>query len=182
MRPAILPHRRSPSLDFMPQQHPSVNYANAMPFYHSPMKKKGGTLAGIPRASGERNSPVGNGASSGNQVRLFHICTILIHLCITAASICSLLAILFMMVLESRWGDGSKSLIPHAAVACKKCKRPGGNLCSAFRLYRADQPCHTTPPTSSIILPSMKLATLPSPFSPFRSSLSFDFANLKMKC
>ncbi|KAK3322168.1 hypothetical protein B0H66DRAFT_192771 [Apodospora peruviana] len=27
----------------------------------SPMKKKGGTLAGIPRASGERNSPVGNG-------------------------------------------------------------------------------------------------------------------------
>jgi len=33
------------------------------------MKKKGGTLAGIPRASGERNSPTGNGAFSSNQVR-----------------------------------------------------------------------------------------------------------------
>ncbi|RFU26877.1 hypothetical protein B7463_g9475, partial [Scytalidium lignicola] len=29
----------------------------------SPMKKKAGTLAGIPRASGERNSPIGNGTS-----------------------------------------------------------------------------------------------------------------------
>jgi len=37
-------------------------------FYYSPMKKKGATLAGIPRASGERNSPVGNGAVSHNQV------------------------------------------------------------------------------------------------------------------
>jgi hypothetical protein len=36
------------------------------------MKKKGGgTLAGIPRASGERNSPVGNGASSNIQVSSF---------------------------------------------------------------------------------------------------------------
>jgi hypothetical protein len=36
------------------------------------MKKKGGgTLAGIPRASGERNSPVGNGASSNLQVSAF---------------------------------------------------------------------------------------------------------------
>lgn len=34
----------------------------------SPMKKKGGgTLAGIPRASGERNSPTGNGAFSNSQ-------------------------------------------------------------------------------------------------------------------
>lgn len=33
----------------------------------SPMKKKGALPAGIPRASGERNSPTGNGASSHNQ-------------------------------------------------------------------------------------------------------------------
>ena len=57
-------------------------------------------------------------------------------------------------------GRWIKSLIPHAAVACEKCKRPGGNLCSAFRPYRTDQPCSTTP-TSSIFLPAMKLATVP---------------------
>ncbi|KAF4627607.1 hypothetical protein G7Y89_g10543 [Cudoniella acicularis] len=32
----------------------------------SPVKKKGGIVAGIPRASGERNSPMGNGASFDN--------------------------------------------------------------------------------------------------------------------
>jgi hypothetical protein len=41
------------------------------------MKKKGGgTLAGIPRASGERNSPAGNGASSNPQVSPFHRCIV----------------------------------------------------------------------------------------------------------
>jgi len=139
------PHFRAPCLNLSPQTHPSVNYANATSFYHSPMKKKGGTLAGIPRASGERNSPVGNGAFSHNQVSLFHTCTVPICLCIAAASVCLLPAMPFVMILGPRWGDGSKSLIPHAAVACKKCKRPGGNLCSQFRFYRADQPCHTPP-------------------------------------
>jgi hypothetical protein len=102
MRPAIFPHFGAPHFDFISKTHRTVSYANATPFYHSPMKKKGGTLAGIPRASGERNSPVGNGAFSHNQVRLLHICTIPNHLCITAASISSTFAILFMMVLGPR--------------------------------------------------------------------------------
>jgi hypothetical protein len=51
-----------------------VKMADTLPFTYRPMKKKGGTLAGIPRASGERNSPVGNGASSHNQVSLIYIC------------------------------------------------------------------------------------------------------------
>lgn len=42
--------------------------ANELFFLYRPMKKKGGgTLAGIPRASGERNSPT-NGAFPNNQV------------------------------------------------------------------------------------------------------------------
>jgi hypothetical protein len=45
--------------------------ANIVSFASRPMKKKGGTLAGIPRASGERNSPTGNGAFSNNQVSSF---------------------------------------------------------------------------------------------------------------
>jgi hypothetical protein len=93
MRPAIFSHfgARAPRPDFTSKTQRTVNYANATPFYHSPMKKKGGTLAGIPRASGERNSPVGNGTFSHNQVRLFHICTAPIRLCIAAASIYSTL-------------------------------------------------------------------------------------------
>jgi hypothetical protein len=48
------------------------------------MKKKGGgTLAGIPRASGERNSPVGNGASSNVQVSPFSPLHHPVDLCIT---------------------------------------------------------------------------------------------------
>jgi hypothetical protein len=39
-------------------------------FTYRPMKKKAGPSAGIPRASGERNSPVGNGAVPNNQVSL----------------------------------------------------------------------------------------------------------------
>ena len=47
------------------------------------MKKKGGgTLAGIPRASGERNSPVGNGATSSNQVSSFSLLHYPTHPCI----------------------------------------------------------------------------------------------------
>jgi len=142
---AILHHFRVLAFDSIIKTRIFENYANAISFYHSPMKKKGALPAGIPRASGERNSPVGNGAFSHNQVSLFHTCTVPICLCIAAASVCLLPAMPFVMILGPRWGDGSKSLIPHAAVACKKCKRPGGNLCSQFRFYRADQPCHTPP-------------------------------------
>jgi hypothetical protein len=39
-------------------------------FTSRPMKKKPGPSAGIPRASGERNSPVGNGTVPNNQVSL----------------------------------------------------------------------------------------------------------------
>jgi hypothetical protein len=49
-----------------------------IPLYR-PMKKKGGTLAGIPRASGERNSPTSNGAFSHNQVCYFLIYYPLTH-------------------------------------------------------------------------------------------------------
>jgi Zn-dependent M28 family amino/carboxypeptidase len=35
---------------------------------YSPVKKKGGIVAGIPRASGERNSPTGVGVPSENKV------------------------------------------------------------------------------------------------------------------
>ncbi len=47
------------------------HFADMARFKYSPMKKKAGPSAGIPRASGERNSPVGNGALPHNQVRLF---------------------------------------------------------------------------------------------------------------
>lgn len=49
----------------------SLHDANMSTLYRPMKKKGGGTLAGIPRASGERNSPVGNGASSNNQVSSF---------------------------------------------------------------------------------------------------------------
>jgi hypothetical protein len=65
----------------------SENHANAISFYHSPMKKKGALPAGIPRASGERNSPTGNGASSHNQVRPSALFIVLLFLSISAASI-----------------------------------------------------------------------------------------------
>lgn len=46
-----------------------INFAN-LRFYIRPMKNKSGPSAGIPRASGERASPVGgNNASSNGQVR-----------------------------------------------------------------------------------------------------------------
>jgi hypothetical protein len=44
------------------------------------MKKKAGPSAGIPRASGERNSPVGNGTLPNNQVSLSRDCCAVIHL------------------------------------------------------------------------------------------------------
>jgi hypothetical protein len=44
--------------------------ADMSQFTFRPMKKKAGPSAGIPRASGERNSPVGNGAFPNNQVSL----------------------------------------------------------------------------------------------------------------
>jgi hypothetical protein len=43
---------------------------NISRFPSRPMKKKAGPSAGIPRASGERNSPVGNGSFPNNQVSL----------------------------------------------------------------------------------------------------------------
>jgi hypothetical protein len=48
-----------------------------------PMKKKGGTLAGIPRASGEGKSPTGNGAFAHGQVCDF---------CISISTFISILA------------------------------------------------------------------------------------------
>jgi hypothetical protein len=39
--------------------------------FASPMKKKGGTSAGIPRSGERNNSPVGNGLSSATQVSHF---------------------------------------------------------------------------------------------------------------
>jgi hypothetical protein len=44
------------------------------------MKKKAGPSAGIPRASGERNSPVGNGTFPNNQVSLSRDYSAAIHL------------------------------------------------------------------------------------------------------
>jgi hypothetical protein len=49
-------------------------------FIYRPMKKKAGPSAGIPRASGERNSPVGNGSFPNNQVSLSRECSAAIHL------------------------------------------------------------------------------------------------------
>jgi hypothetical protein len=49
-------------------------------FTSRPMKKKAGPSAGIPRASGERNSPVGNGTFPNNQVSLSRSCSAVIHL------------------------------------------------------------------------------------------------------
>jgi hypothetical protein len=73
------------------------------------MKKKGALPAGIPRASGERNSPTGNGAFSHSQVRLSPFCIIPIHLWIAAASICSPEMRLFVMASRGLdGGDGSK--------------------------------------------------------------------------
>jgi hypothetical protein len=89
MRPAIVHHFRALTLDPIIKTHLSENFANAIPFSHSPMKKKGALPAGIPRASGERNSPTGNGAFSHSQVRPFHVCIIPIHVSISAASIYS---------------------------------------------------------------------------------------------
>jgi hypothetical protein len=65
-----LPHRVHASLcDLIIRTRLFEDYANAISFYDSPMKKKGALPAGIPRASGERNSPTGNGAFPHSQVR-----------------------------------------------------------------------------------------------------------------
>lgn len=127
-----------------------VKMADMMLFNHRPMKKKGGTLAGIPRASGERNSPVGNGASH-NQVSLIHSCIKPSDLCVTTTSNPHLLAMVFISPPKGSWIRSVKSLIP-SICAPEKCKRPGGkSLHSAF----AEQPNHSTPSSS------LELATLP---------------------
>jgi hypothetical protein len=58
------------STTFYHQNMLKENTADTNGIIYRPMKKKAGPSAGIPRASGERNSPVGNG---GNQVRLFRV-------------------------------------------------------------------------------------------------------------
>jgi hypothetical protein len=104
-----LPHPVHASLcDLIIRTRLSEDYANAISFYDSPMKKKGALPAGIPRASGERNSPTGNGAFSHSQVRPPLLCIIPNHLWIAAASICSPEMRLFVMHHGPRWGDGSK--------------------------------------------------------------------------
>jgi len=84
---AILHHFRVLAFDSIIKTRIFENYANAISFYHSPMKKKGALPAGIPRASGERNSPAGNGASSHNQVRPSTLIIVPLCLFISAASI-----------------------------------------------------------------------------------------------
>ncbi len=79
------------SQDFIATPHPHSLPSSKTPlkmkciadmsrFTHRPMKKKAGPSAGIPRASGERNSPVGNGTFPNNQVSLFRECSNAIHL------------------------------------------------------------------------------------------------------
>jgi len=70
------------------QTRVSENYANAIIFYNSPMKKKGTNPAGIPRASGERSSPTGNGTFSHNQVRPYPFYIFLSYLFIASYSLC----------------------------------------------------------------------------------------------
>ncbi len=113
-------------------------------FYYRPMKKKGGTLAGIPRASGERNSPV-NGVF-GNQVShhffFYHQTP---HLVITSVLSCIYLYAMSsdaFGVLSSSMGE---ELILPVSVACEKSKRQGGNLFTAFRFYRTPQAFHPHP-------------------------------------
>jgi hypothetical protein len=71
------------------------------------MKKKGALPAGIPRASGERNSPTGNGTFSHNQVRPCPLCIVPMSLFIASLASYSIFALwrmLFAMVLRPRWG------------------------------------------------------------------------------
>lgn len=112
-----------------------TNHANAI-LHHSPMKKKGGgTLAGIPRASGERNSPVGNGTFSNSQV--------------SSASFiygltCPSLWYGFYIAISKLYDDEDLMVVEsltHShrwAVDAANARAP----ISAFRLCRADQPCH----------------------------------------
>jgi hypothetical protein len=125
--PRRLPH------DFAFPASRSVNNANMFTFYCRPMKKKGGgTLAGIPRASGERNSPVGNGASSNVQVSSYSPLHHPVELCIHVFVTFTPFAILF------RWNlDG----IDRSSI---RFHLPGDDLrranaraaISSFRIYR----------------------------------------------
>jgi len=82
-----------------------MNNADAT-FCYRPMKKKGGgTLAGIPRASGERNSPVGNGAFSNNQVStLSFVSSSIKPFCLLCVVVTSVVAI------APVWGRGFDGL------------------------------------------------------------------------
>jgi hypothetical protein len=87
-----------------------MKFANATILYHSPMKKKGSTLAGVPRRSGEDRSPVGNGASSqNNQVSQAFIAVSIHSPCKEAPSISSPSRCILVLVSVF---DGIKSLNP----------------------------------------------------------------------
>jgi hypothetical protein len=172
-----LPHRVRASLcDLIIRTRLSEDYANATSFDNSPMKKKGALPAGIPRASGERNSPTGNGAFSHSQVRLAPFCIIPIHLWIAAASICSPAMRLFVMHHGPR-GETDQKFDSSRCCGLRKTHTPGRqSLLSTPPLPSRPTMQHSLPlpPTSSIILPSMKLATLtssPSQLSSFSENL-----------
>lgn len=132
-----------------------TNHANAI-LHYSPMKKKGGgTLAGIPRASGERNSPVGNGTFSNSQV--------------SSASFiygltCPSLWYGFYIAISKLYDDEDlmvvESLTPFASLGCRRCKRPGANLCIP------PLPSRPTMPPPKLLLKLAAIIIL-HPFLPF---------------
>jgi hypothetical protein len=160
---AILHHFRVLAFGSIIKTRIFENYANAISFYHSPMKKKGALPAGIPRASGERNSPTGNGASH-NQVRpstLFIVPLFSIYL---SPFYCPPWQILLMS--SGLDGETDQKFDSSRCCGLRKMQTPGRqSLLSIPPL--PNRPTMQHNPTSSIILPAMKLATVPRLFPVF---------------
>jgi hypothetical protein len=130
VRPVLnLPHL--PSTDNFRHQTPWVHQiANSNLFTNRPMKKKGGT-AGIPRASGERNSPTGNGTFPINQVSFYLICII------PPSRISSLLSSLMFCAMIPRPASASICQVIHFSQRVVADENANARTAiSAFRLYR----------------------------------------------
>jgi hypothetical protein len=118
--------------------------ANMILSLFRPMKKKGGvTPAGIARASGERNSPTGNGAFSNNQVSFHHICNLpsrWIIFCFISTP--------FTMIWDQIKCLGHQIIHFTSCYGRQKCKRPDGNLCIPPLPSRTSTIIQNTPSSS----------------------------------
>ena len=117
-----------------------------------PMKKKGGvTPAGIARASGERKSPIGNGAFSNDQVSFHHICIFPSRWMIFFITFTP-----FVNDLRSSLAFGPSHYQSFRPLWATKCKFPDSKLCIPPLPSTTTRSCKTFPHRYETLPPYLK--------------------------